>query len=267
MSSRVIFDSGVVGNNGAAISTNAFPCTNTKALEVLIDTEGSTAMRAFTMFGYQINPQTGLFASIDSGNLGSGLVLRRVGFGVAPAGSQFSPGKVRALVGPYASSGPSGIHTLLDTSSAPGAGINSGPVNVEDQEQVTLYVVSSGGAVGAYVVETRLYFDDDPLSSLIAGSVAVGAGQTSSIHTLGQGMTVLPTNRSGSLSPQVQTRRAEWSVAAGGAGVTHRLVAVGKGRVPGTFAHQVAFAPFVSFQLGSTGVAGNTARMIVVENT
>lgn len=230
----VLFSSGIVAA-GAEIITPVLDLRGTNGIGIVVDNTAGAVFRDLNLLSY-----------LDDGTtLIETLLLRKVGFGAAPAGSVYAPGSVRGYIGPNPPGGTTGVHILYDNVSAANTAIDTGALWTEDLESVVFAMQTSAGTSA---ITTYLTLDDGAHQQWSA-SAAVGQFNGG----IGEGVGV-----AGSASGDVSfrpSRRARFTASPAGIGNTVRVVIIGRGRVPGTFAHQIGLPTKAKFQLVAAGAA------------
>lgn len=238
----VLFDSGVVAA-GAEIITPALDLRGLKRVEMFVDNTAATVFRDLNMLTYLDDATT----LIDT------LLLRKCGFGAAPSGSVYAPGRVYGHIGPTPPGGVTGVHVLADATS----GVNAAQtlrVTAEDAECLYASMVCSAGT--AFLTVTPILDD----GSAGAGAVQQAAAASAAMH-IAAGLSFSIANANGQ-SSAVAVRRWDVTASAPGAGNTSRLVVQSRGRLPGVFWHATVLPNRVKFQLAAAGAAA--ARVVVL---
>lgn len=237
-----IYSSGSVAA-GAAIDSGVLDLSPFREIEVFVDNTAGTVLRDLAMLSYLDDGTT----LIDS------IVLRRCGFGTAPAGSVYAPGAIRGYVGPNPPGGTTGVHVLYDATSAANTALDTGALATEDTESLRIEAFTSGGTtnIGHYVVR-----DDNGIPGPGAGFAAAAY----QITTWGPGFAT--GGEVGLVMGEPVQRRSRFTTSAAGPGNTVRLIVVGRGRTPGAFAQQMILPTKAKLTLGAGGAGA--ARLTVI---
>ena len=249
----VLFDSTVAA--GALIDTGVMDLTGFSELEAIVDNTQGTTFRDLTFTPYDgILPGPGALVE-------SLVPLRRCGFGTAPFGSSYAPGNVRGYIGPNPPGGTPGTHVLFDGTSGSNAAISTpgAGVFVEDMDGVVVFGLYSGSPVSGNLTVAELG-DDGVATNALCGYA--GNAQATHACNIGPGASTISTIATSSFAGVPMVRRITATLAAAGSALTGRLRILGRGRVPGTFAHQIALPPKARVQLAAAGAG--TARLAIV---
>lgn len=245
-----IYSSGSVAA-GAAIDSGVLDLSPFREIEVFVDNTAGTVLRDLAMLSYLDDGTT----LIDS------IVLRRCGFGTAPAGSVYAPGAIRGYVGPNPPGGTSGTHVLYDATTAAGGALDSGGIFCEDADQVVATFIAAGAAGAASTAIREV--DDAGVEVFFNNLSAPGINvQTKVAWTRGSLTAGLITGGGANNPAYYFSARRVRIMGTGGAASTVRLILTGHGRTPGTFAQQMILPTKAKLTLAAGGAGA--ARLTVI---
>lgn len=214
------------------------------AIEVVVDNTLGTAYRDLTMTTY-----------LDDGTtVVDVLKLRAVPFGAAAAGQQYDPGRVRAYVGPHPAVADSLKYLLYDATSAPNAALSSPIFPCDDVDAIFGW---SKGAGGTHTL-LGVALDDAGVGLSVWGASTAGADNTAAYPATDAANVGAGNWRIDHYAP----KRARFDTTAGGVGISVRMVLFARGRLPGTFSHQMVLPRRVKLSLAAAGTGA--ARLTVL---
>jgi hypothetical protein len=218
-----------------------------EAVQIHVDNTLGTAFRDLTMVMFAPDGVT----TIDS------VLLRKIGYGTAPTGSSYAPGRVRGYIGPNPQGGTSGVYTLYDGTSGSAASLNTGILWVEDCDAWQVKSVAGANTTAGACYDVR---DDDTEIGVPGPTAALtqGFSWSSGSTSVNYGA---PAGVANSAALWGAARRIRVTTGAA-TGTTVRTVVTCLGRPPGTFAHQIALPPKAKFVLGAGTGSGPTGIWI-----
>jgi hypothetical protein len=217
-----------------------------RELEVFVDNTQGLGFRDLTLVSFAPDGVT----TVDQ------VLLRRAGWGSAPTGSNYAPGRARGYIGSNPPGGTTGIHVLFDSTGAADTAVNSGAIWVEECDSWQAKLVASGATTAGSLFDVR----DDATEVATAGPTAA-LTQAFAWGMIGVNYYGPAAGNATNTVVFGAARRIRVNAGTPGAANTVRSVITCRGRLPGTFALQMTLPTKAKFQVNA---ASGPTRVWVV---